>query len=153
MAEKETWEQIPRPDSTLGELAFELCPVYACVLSADEHNPVDPAAGFDCEPESYMHGDGEGGYWPAPFYSTSEPLQPASSLYGPYEQKFQEEERARMLHWASQFWHCALEDIEFECFMLGSPTVFSGDLRPQPGSKLPSPRPLPDREETDSNDS
>ncbi len=114
-------------------LEEKLCPVYGCTLPLELHDPVDPEAGFDCDPDSLWHAnEPDGVCWPEPLVPA--PLDPKQfepqPLYGAYEERFQREVRERHLQWVRGSWLSSVADIDFECFFLGSPATFSGDLRP-----------------------
>lgn len=115
--------------------AEQPCPEYACTLTLSEHSLVDDC-GIDGEDGDVWHFDelGRAG-WPGPDgrFPDRKPkhYEPEpQELHGPYEVRMQEETRERYLSWVRPSWLMAVEDAEFECSMLGSPVVFSGDLRP-----------------------
>lgn len=126
----------------MSEAEEQLCPVYNCTLPMELHDPVDPEAGFRCDPDSFWHSNElDGVCWPEPLIPA--PLDPKQfepqPLYGAYEERFQREARERNLQWVRQSWLSSVADIDFDCFFLGSPVAFSGDLRPRdrPQSSIP----------------
>lgn len=114
--------------------AEESCPVYGCTLAPDEHEPVDPEGSFAAEANSLWHSDElAGAHWPAPL----EPAIPdpqsfaPAPPYGPYEERYQREERARRMSWVRPSWLSSVADLELQAHKLHDPVAFSGDLRPR----------------------
>lgn len=110
-------------------LDFVECPIYACTLRGEEHSRVD-AHFADPDEHSYWHFDGVDGHWPAPFeeepYVSPGPLP----LYSGAAVQEQLKVRERNLAWTRSSWFVSVEDTQWIAEMMGSPTAFSGDLRP-----------------------